>query len=54
MKKIYGGSCVVIVRSDNGYPLQVFGYDRKDEAERIAKINGEKIIVCIAKEKHER
>jgi len=45
---IYGGSCLVLVRENNKYPILVFGCDQKERAEHLAKVNGGVIVRCIS------
>lgn len=47
---LYGGSCLVVVRSDNGYPVLVFGYDQRERAEHIVRVNGGELIECVPKQ----
>jgi hypothetical protein len=47
---LHGGSCLVVVRPDNGYPVLVFGYDQSERAEHIARVNGYVLVRCVPEE----
>ena len=47
---LYGGSCLIVIRPDNGYPLLVFGHDQIERAEHVARVNGCTLIRCVPKE----
>ena len=44
---LYGDSCLVVVRRDNGYPLLVFGHDQRERAEHICRVNGCDLVRCV-------